>query len=373
MRVAFLYIAEAYQCYHTASVAFELACRPGVSVDILYNDPTTPRHIERIRAALGAPALPVEPLRRGLVTRALQSLRVLGMMKTPAMRDDRRRLNEYDVIVATENSVAATRDLGIDRPRLVFIPHGPGDRARGFIPRISRFDLVLPAGPKTVSRMLEMGLIKPGHYASPGYPKLETAAALARAEGPLFPNARPIVLYNAHKAPGLESWSRFIEPMLAGFAASDGMNLIVAPHIKMFRRKGEAVRRRWEARSTSNVLIDTASDRLLDMSYSSAADIYVGDVSSQVYEFLATPRPCVFLNAHKVQWRDDPSYLHWTLGDVVDDPAELMAALRAAPGRHPLYRDRQEELAAASLGDRSPGAARRAADAILTFMAAGRV
>lgn len=373
MRVAFLYIAEAYQCYHTASVAFELARRPGVSVDILYNDPTTPRHIERIRAALDAPPLPVEPLRRGLATRALQSLMVLGMMKTLAMRDDRRRLDGYDVIVATENSVAAVRDIGVTQPKLVNIPHGMGDRARSFLPRIARFDLNLPTGPKTAGRMRDLGLIKPGHYAMPGYPKLELASLLAASEGLLFANNRPVVLYNAHKAPGLESWSRFIEPLLAGFAASDDMNLVVAPHIKMFRRKSAAVRRRWEGRSTANVLIDTASDRLLDMSYSSAADIYVGDVSSQVYEFLATPRPCVFLNAHKVEWRDDPSYLHWTLGDVVDDPADLMAALRAAPGRHHLYRDRQEELAAASLGDRSPGAARRAADAILTFMAQGRV
>ena len=146
------------------------------------------------------------------------------------------------------------------------------------------------------------------------------------------------------------------------------MNLVVAPHVKLFRRRTEAVRDAWRTRSTGNVLLDPGSDRSVDMSYAVAADIYVGDVSSQVYEFLAEPRPCVFLNAHRIDWRDDPSFAHWHLGDVVDDPADLMAAIRAAPERHALYRERQEALAKASLGDTSPGAAARAAAAVIAFM-----
>ena len=116
------------------------------------------------------------------------------------------------------------------------------------------------------------------------------------------------------------------------------------------------------------VVTQSGSDRSVDMSYTSAADIYVGDVSSQVYEFLAKPRPCVFLNPHRIAWRDDPNFLHWHLGDVIEDPAELLPAIRAAGARHQLYREKQEALAAASLGDRSPGAAKRAADSILEFM-----
>ncbi len=47
------------------------------------------------------------------------------------------------------------------------------------------------------------------------------------------------------------------------------------------------------------------------MSYTTAADIYLGDVSSQVYEFLYEPRPCLFLNSHEFAWKSDPNFAHW--------------------------------------------------------------
>ena len=368
MRIAFLYIAEAYQCYHGAAIALELSQRPGWSVVSYYNDPETPHHLARVRSAYGTAPGDERRLVRSLPTRALQKLKRLGMFKDLVMRDNLAELDGYDAIFAVENTVAALRRLGARRPALIYSPHGFGDRARGFIPRIATFDLVLLAGSKTARRMLEEGLIRPGAYALTGSVKLETGARIA-AETPLpFDERRPIVLYNAHKEPKLTSWHRFVEPMLAGFDHAPDLNLIVAPHVKLFRRRSEALRQRWRERSTGNVLVDPGSDRSVDMSYSVAADIYVGDVSSQVYEFLATPRPCVFLNAHGIDWRDDPSFAHWHLGDVVDDPADLMGAIRAAPARHALYRERQVALAAASLGDTSPGAARRAADAIVEFL-----
>ncbi|HEX8484038.1 hypothetical protein [Sphingomonas sp.] len=369
MRIAFLYIAEAYQCYHGAAIAIELARVPGVSVTSYFNDPETPHHLERVRAAYDAPPADYRRLHRSLPTRALQQLRMLGMFKDLVMRDNVAELDGYDAVFAVENTVAALRRLGARHPRLIYSPHGFGDRARGYIPRIATFDFVLLAGRKTARRMLEQGLVREGDHALTGSVKLDTASRIAETAPVAFAENRPIALYNAHKEPRLTSWQRFIEPMLAGFAKDERMNLIVAPHVKLFRRRSEAVRGRWRARSTGNVLVDPGSDRSVDMSYAAAADIYVGDVSSQVYEFLAVPRPCVFLNAHGIDWRDDPSFAHWHLGDVVDDPADLMAAIHAAPARHALYRDRQAAMAAESLGDTSPGAARRAAEAIVAFLA----
>jgi len=367
MRIAFLYIAEAYQCYHGAAIAIELA-RRGAEVVSWYNDPETPHHLGRIHAAYGVPPGDWRALRRTPLTAALQRLRRLGMFKDMVMRDNRAALDGYDAIFAVENSVAALRRLGVRGPRLIYSPHGFGDRARGFIPRIATFDQVLLAGAKTEARMLREGLIRPGDYALTGVVKLDTARHLALSETLPFDAARPTVLYNPHKEPRLTSWHRFIEPLLAGFAADRSMNLLVAPHVKLFRRRDDALRDRWRARSTGNVLVDPGSDRSVDTSYAVAADIYLGDVSSQVYEFLATPRPCVFLNAHGIQWRDDPSFAHWHLGDVVDDPAELMPALRAAPGRHALYAEAQARAVADTLGDTSPGAAIRAADAVEAFL-----
>ncbi|MCB8882462.1 hypothetical protein ACELLULO517_19595 [Acidisoma cellulosilytica] len=370
MKIAFLYIAEAYQCYHGASIALELARRPGVDVVSYYNDPQSPHHLERIRQAYGAEPMAYRRLKGSWLTRLLQTaLRRFGMFKMLTMWDNHSELDAYDAIFAVEDTVCYARRLGITHPKLILLPHGFGDRARGFTHHTKGFDFVLVAGPKIAKRMLEQTLVSPDGYAMVGAVKLDVCAQLQRAQAPLFKDTGPIVLYNAHKAPKLTSWSRFIAPMLDDFAAQDDFNLIVAPHVKMFRRQQSGLRASWEARGTDRILIDTSSDRLLDMTYTSAADIYVGDVSSQVYEFLATPRPCVFLNAHGIKWQGDPNFAHWQLGDVIDDPKDLMPAIRAAPARHALYRAKQEDLAAASLGERQ-GATIRAADAILGFMGA---
>ncbi|WP_230975756.1 hypothetical protein [Acetobacter garciniae] len=307
-------------------------------------------------------------MRRSWPTAAMQSLRILGMFKDMVLRDNARELNRYDAIVTVEDTVASARRLGITHPRLIYLPHGCGDRARGFTDEVRAFDHVLLPGEKSAQRMLDAGLIRADNHSVIGAVKLETCAMLPRAGQPLFAQKRPVVLYNAHKARGLSSWPRFIEPMLEQFSAQDRFNLVVAPHTKMFRRRAQSVRDRWNARSNATILIDTGSDACVDMTYTMAADIYVGDVSSQVYEFLVTPRPCVFLNAHNIDWRDNPDFAHWHLGDVIDDPRDLPAAIAAAPERHALYRARQEDMAARSLGDRTPGAARRGADAIRNFL-----
>lgn len=371
MRIAFLYIAEAYQCYHGAAIALELARRTGWTIVNHYNDPETPHHLARIAEAWGAAGIEEKPLVRSPLTRALQRMKRLGMFKDMVMRDNVAELNGYDAVFAVEDTVSALRRLGATRPRLIYNPHGVGDRARGFVRDVAIFDLVLLAGEKTAARMLAEGLIREGGYALTGSVKLDTAARIAQTSQLPFAATQTTVLYNAHKERKLTSWPRFVEPMLAGFAADPSMNLIVAPHVKLFRRRSEAVRAHWRARSTANVLVDPGSDRSVDMSYAAASDIYVGDVSSQVYEFLTSPKPCVFLNAHRVDWRDDPSFAHWHLGDVVDDPADLMDAIRAAPARHALYRDRQEAMAKASLGDVSPGAAARAAEAVIAYLEGG--
>jgi len=372
VRIAFVYIAEPYQCYHVAAVAHALARRPTVSVEIFYNDAETVPHLERIRRAFAAPPLPKRPLQRSLLTRAIQAPRRLGLRKSAVLRENAAMLGAFDAIVCPENTIARLRPMGV-RSKLIYVPHGSGDRRWAFPPRIVDLDLVLTAGAKTAERMLEQRLVRPGGYASPGYVKLETAERLVADAPRLFPNDKPIILYNPHEDPRLGSWESFIEGLIEAFAAQDDFNLIVAPHVKLFRHASERVRRRWAARSSEMILIDPASPRLMDMTYTAVADIYIGDVSSQVYEFIARPKPCLFLNAHGVDWKGNPDYLFWTLGDVIERPDQIMPAVREASARHGHYRDAQVTLANATLGDRRPGAAERAADAIMEFLDRGSI
>jgi len=136
----------------------------------------------------------------------------------------------------------------------------------------------------------------------------------------------------------------------------------------MFRCCREAVceyRKQW---SPPNVMIYPACARLPDISYLEVADIYVDDVSNQVYECVIRPCSSMFFDAHRPRWSNDRSFAHWHLGDVIKEPTELMAAIHAGAARDGLYRDQQEVMAYASFGDASSGAAVRAADAVTTFL-----
>jgi hypothetical protein len=80
-----------------------------------------------------------------------------------------------------------------------------------------------------------------------------------------------------------------------------------------------------EFNNVSNILIDTGSDRSFDMTYTRAADIYLGDVSSQVYEFTYyRRRPCVFLNPNGY---DQAQMNFWRFGPVLDAIDTLEEAL----------------------------------------------
>ncbi len=94
-----------------------------------------------------------------------------------------------------------------------------------------------------------------------------------------------------------------------------------------------------------NIHIDLGSRASTTMAYTDRADIYLGDASSQVYEFLRRPRPCVFLNAHGFPWQSDPNFAHWRAGPVIDDPAELGLALaKARRDQEGLYRPIQQAM-----------------------------
>ncbi|GLS98726.1 glycerophosphotransferase [Sphingobium jiangsuense] len=376
MRIAFLFIAEAYQAYHLAGVALELRRKPGVEVDIYYNDPAMPRHVERICAAFGEPPLNAIRLKRDWKARLIQMPRLLGLAKKQVLAANLEELMGYDMVVSSERVGGNLAQLAGDRLRwakLVYIPHGPVGRQVASEAKAGLFDLLLLPGQGDLERYGALGCLHEGGYRVTGYSKLETVEMLGRSMPPLFSEQRPIVLYNSHKIRNLSSWRPWIEPLLAQFARQDMFNLIVAPHIKMFHRRSESVKDRWRARSTPSILIDPGSDRCLDNSYTQIADIYLGDVSSQVTEFLRYPRPCVFLNPNKVEWRGDPHFRFWTLGEVVEDIDDLMPALRRAQELHPHYMKAQKAFIGSSLLQPPGGAIRYTADSLLEYLEKGRV
>jgi len=114
-----------------------------------------------------------------------------------------------------------------------------------------------------------------------------------------------------------------------------------------------------------HVHCDIDSFATVDGSYTESCDIYLGDTSSQVVEFLMRPRPCVFLNPQGADWKGDPAFAQWLCGEVVGQLGEVASALLRAPALHGQFEDAQRDFAASSLGDTSGAAPARAAELIL--------
>lgn len=310
--------------------------------------------------------------------------RLLGQLvparKLVIYRDNLDFFRSLNVLVVTERtSLLLKQRYGLHDLKMVLADHGAGDRAIGFGSSAAAFDHILAAGPKIRDRLIAEAGVDPANITITGYAKFDTTGA-DRPVLPMQTNGRPTVLYNPHLSPHLSSWYKLGRTVMDQFAASSRYNLIFAPHIMLFHRRFVVtidrlridrpgkLDPRWLA--APNIHIDTGSAALTDMTYTRAADVYLGDVSSQVYEFLREPRPCLFLNAHAVPYRDDPNYAHWQAGPVLESADDLDAQIDHAIASHAAtYRAQQERLFAYTFDLTDEPSGMRAARAITALYA----
>ena len=222
--------------------------------------------------------------------------------------------------------------------------------------RLDRFDLSLVGGDKDKRRLIAAGLATEENCIVTGYAKFELVGAPPR----IFPDDKPIALYNPHSRPDLSSWYDQGEALVREMERITGWNFIVAPHVKV--EEGPDVRS-----AAPNILIDRGSVHSIDMSYTQAASVYIGDASSQVYEFLARPRPCIFVNTHGADWRDNDQFAHFALGQVIERPEELGPALARAEELQHRFEPLQQRAMEASIDHSPVPASKRQTDAILDF------
>lgn len=310
--------------------------------------------------------------------------RVLGELiparKLVIYRDNLDFFRSLDVLVVTERtSLLLKQRYRLHDLKMVLADHGAGDRAIGFGSSACAFDHILAAGPKIRDRLIAEAGVDPANITITGYAKFDTTG-MDRPMLPLQANGRPTVLYNPHLSPHLSSWYKMGRAVMEQFAASSRYNLIFAPHIMLFHRpfvvtidrlridRPGKIDPRWLA--APNIHIDTGSPALTDMTYTRAADVYLGDVSSQVYEFLREPRPCVFLNAHAVDYRGDANYAHWQAGPVLGSVDDLDAQIdQAIAGHAATYRAEQQRLFAYTFDLTDEPSGMRAARAIAALYA----
>lgn len=368
---------QPHQVAHSLPIALALARTGTVGITLATTHPRLEAEIRRIAgndlALMELVRLDItSPLSRAVVA-GLD--RLLPVRKLAIYRDNLDFFRKFDAIVVSEKSslLLKTR-YGLDT-KLIHTRHGAGDRAIGFNRESALFDLVLVAGPKIRDRLIRDADVAPDRIAIVGYSKFDIVADTPRPRLPVQGNGRPTVLYNPHPSPHLSSWYAMGEAVLEQFRQSDRYNLIFAPHVMLFQRKWAVTIDKLSVarvrppnphyRDAPNMLIDLGSPRSIDMTYTRAADIYIGDVSSQIYEFLIAQRPCLFLDAHGTDWRGNPDYTHWQAGPVSTSADDIIAQVDAAVASHPDYLSTQRTLLAATFDLADTPSSQRAARAII--------
>lgn len=284
------------------------------------------------------------------------------------------------IVTPETTSLFLKRILGLYSQKFIFIPHGAGDRSVGFRKDAREFDLILVSGQKTRKRFIEDAGVPADRIKIIGYPKFDAFFKRDCEAKLLFPEKRPIVLYNPHFDPNLSSWYYRGLEVLEYFANSKDYNLIFAPHIMLFKKRvhasvehgKKAIRKDIPAKyyKCSNIHIDVDSDNLVDMTYTKMADIYMGDVSSQIYEFIYLPRPAVFLcNDHLTNWEGDPNFRHWNFGPVLMNGHSLTEILSFARNNlEKMYKPCQEKAFLDTFDNVDGNSSFKAAQQIIEFV-----
>jgi len=78
---------------------------------------------------------------------------------------------------------------------------------------------------------------------------------------------------------------------------------------------------------SNNLIVDWSSIHKVNFDYMKIADIYLGDVSSSVYEWLYFNKPIVYYNSNNIDWQNNPYYKFWEIGYVVNNTDDLTTAL----------------------------------------------
>jgi hypothetical protein len=387
MRVCFLFNHDQiHQIAHSLPVALALA-RASADSEIIIattNDRAANEVMRRIGTTHPANISFVHLTLISRLSRGIAKVfgRVAPAAKALVLGDNLDFFRALDVLVVTERTslILKTR-YGLTWPKMILIDHGAGDRAIGFGKTTALFDHILAAGPKISERLIREAGVAPERLTITGYPKFD-APPKKRVSLPFAHPDRPTILYNPHLSPHLSSWYRQGRAVLDFFLDSPDFNLIFAPHIMLFERPvvfaidtlsiGFPGQLDPKYAAAPNIFIDPGSIASTDMTYTDAADLYLGDVSSQVYEFLRKPRPCVFLNSHRVKYEGDPNYAHWQAGPVIERTAELKQALDESIRKHGShYRAIQQQLFDHSFDITQELSAERAARAIIMVQSDG--
>jgi hypothetical protein len=371
-----------HQIAHCAPIAVELLrSYPDIEISVLTSSAAQEALVRDIVTRAGVP-MP-EFVRLGVPQGIELADRILGKLaplrRVAVLRSNLETFRSLDALMAPEATCTLLKTkFGLSGLKLIHSRHGAGDRSIGFKPVSRSFDLVLVAGEKIKQRLLAESLVREDNCKVVGYAKFDLVGVDAGPGPRFFGNDNPTILYNPHLDPTLSSWFDWGEAVLDLFIRRPDLNLICAPHVMLFQRRLhtslEKFRVRWRRRlkekylKHANIHVDLGSTNCIDMTYTRASDIYMGDVSSQIYEFIVEPRPCLFLNPRRLAWEGDRNFSHWRFGEVIGHLPALEAAIERGQTAFPAFEPVQKDALATTFDMGDTPASVRAARAVADFL-----
>ncbi len=266
-RVAFLYNHDApHQVAHLAGTMAALALAHDVEVTALVSRPAA-ELVARELSGAAEPKITWQRIAPRPLARKIAPLfdKLFPFSRLMTLRANMGLFATYDAIVSSERTCLSIKDrLGVDSPKMVYVPHGSGDRNVAHHPALAKFDLHMVSGQKLVDVGLKFGIMHPDNWRITGYPKFDSIHLDTKPK--LFANDNPVVLYNPHFDAHLSSIYTMGEQILDLFARRPDLNLIFAPHVMYGRKRWHVslefrtFNRRWDVpdrfKRLPNILID---------------------------------------------------------------------------------------------------------------------
>ncbi len=327
MKVAFLYLYGLHQLYHSAMIAMELSLLdPDIEVLCLSCNKDHTEALNKIKALYPESKTTIIQLRQPFRYRFLNFKKKSYPSVNAMIKIAKKYLKNTDYILTTSHGTPKMlAKNNITKPILVYQYHGCGDRKYGFDPGFKRFNYMLLPGIYHQKRLLEENIIPEEKTFIVGWPKFDYSLKINQHRKKLFDNENPVILYTPHWEPKLTSFNKYSEFLLNYFKNNRNYNFVFAPHVLVKHWKTHyGYRTDFSEYESDNIIIDFGSDLSTDGTYLNNSDMYIGDVSSMVYEFIAfKQRPCLFLNAHNVAWKGNVDYRFWDYGPVVENQDEF--------------------------------------------------
>ena len=319
-KIVFVYLEEPYFIFHSIGLAIELAKRKENEVSILFNSRNERDLKEFLPSNHSIKLTRVTP--PWIVALPLYIEIKLNYRKS-IFKKYKEILAQQDVFISSlYNDLIIREVIAPKKIAMVYTAHGPANRQYCFNDIVKQFDFFFCASKKEAEIRREMGQVKANNHCVGGYLKLDVAQP---KKLDVFHDDREVVLYNPHWDKKLSSFFKYGFDILDFFKDHQTINLIFAPHALLIKRNLLLRLRLKRYKKYANIHMDFGSNRSHDFSYVKAANIYLGDVSSQALEFcLFEPRKCIFID---VKQNTGNHYISWGLGDVHSNSFNIANAL----------------------------------------------